>query len=405
MNAQHRAARPDADRRQGHPAVRARQHGAARRRGGQCPHPEPRPSIIDMYGPRGDLNMGPEQLRAAGHRFRRREVRHPGRQRQRTARPTPSSWTSKARTKPRKLPHGEERAHEAGSAAGQVGLAAASRWKLPPTSSISSWKVATCSRPATPSAKRRSRFCRRRRDRSRRRAAKPGTGHGQRQLHDGRDRGQVPRDLRRQQSHPDAAWLAELPHRVDLAWPARQGQHRATSWTSLSLPMAACEKLIQTGNFEYHEPPAESDTGGRAAFADVATYTPSDSDAGADRFAARDRRRHDHHGDARAHESPDRRRLRRRQRQDHLQRSEAAAQRSVAGELGPDPRHGAAHDRAPSSRASRITPATCGCGRRPTWCVLRRSTSTTQKRIHRRRVGQAARRCRACSCSSRRMAS
>ncbi len=36
------------------------------------------------------------------------------------------------------------------------------------------------------------------------------------------------------------------------------------------------QKLIQTGNFEYHEPPAKPDTGGRAAFADKATYTPAD---------------------------------------------------------------------------------------------------------------------------------
>ena len=36
------------------------------------------------------------------------------------------------------------------------------------------------------------------------------------------------------------------------------------------------QKLVQTGNFEYHEPPAKPDTGGRAAFADKATYTPAD---------------------------------------------------------------------------------------------------------------------------------
>jgi lipopolysaccharide export system protein LptA len=37
------------------------------------------------------------------------------------------------------------------------------------------------------------------------------------------------------------------------------------------------QKLIQTGNFEYHEPPAKPDTGGRAAFSDKATYTPADT--------------------------------------------------------------------------------------------------------------------------------
>lgn len=36
------------------------------------------------------------------------------------------------------------------------------------------------------------------------------------------------------------------------------------------------QKLIQTGNFEYHEPAAKPDVGGRAAFADKATYTPTD---------------------------------------------------------------------------------------------------------------------------------
>lgn len=36
------------------------------------------------------------------------------------------------------------------------------------------------------------------------------------------------------------------------------------------------QKLIQTGNFEYHEPSAKPDTGGRSAFAEKATYTPDD---------------------------------------------------------------------------------------------------------------------------------
>ena len=36
------------------------------------------------------------------------------------------------------------------------------------------------------------------------------------------------------------------------------------------------EKLIQTGNFEYHEPGPNATTGGRAAYADIATYTPGD---------------------------------------------------------------------------------------------------------------------------------
>ena len=37
------------------------------------------------------------------------------------------------------------------------------------------------------------------------------------------------------------------------------------------------QKLVQTGDFQYHEASAKPDTGGREAFADVATYTPSDA--------------------------------------------------------------------------------------------------------------------------------
>jgi lipopolysaccharide export system protein LptA len=36
------------------------------------------------------------------------------------------------------------------------------------------------------------------------------------------------------------------------------------------------EKLIQTGDFRYHEPSLKADTGGRALFAEKATYTPAD---------------------------------------------------------------------------------------------------------------------------------
>jgi len=41
-------------------------------------------------------------------------------------------------------------------------------------------------------------------------------------------------------------------------------------------PDGGAEKLVQSGNFEYHEPSARPDTGGRAMFADKATYTPAD---------------------------------------------------------------------------------------------------------------------------------
>ena len=64
-------------------------------------------------------------------------------------------------------------------------------------------------------------------------------------------------------------------------------------------PDGGVQKLIQTGDFQYHEASAKPDTGGREAFADVATYTPERRDAAADRLAARHRRRHDHDCDQR----------------------------------------------------------------------------------------------------------
>ncbi len=42
-------------------------------------------------------------------------------------------------------------------------------------------------------------------------------------------------------------------------------------------PDGGVQTLIQTGDFQYHEASAKPDTGGREAFADVATYTPSDT--------------------------------------------------------------------------------------------------------------------------------
>jgi lipopolysaccharide export system protein LptA len=41
-------------------------------------------------------------------------------------------------------------------------------------------------------------------------------------------------------------------------------------------PDGGVQKLIQTGNFEYREASSNPNTGGRAAFADMATYTPDD---------------------------------------------------------------------------------------------------------------------------------
>lgn len=42
------------------------------------------------------------------------------------------------------------------------------------------------------------------------------------------------------------------------------------------LPDGGVQKLIQTGNFEYHEASSNPNSGGRAAYGDVATYTPDD---------------------------------------------------------------------------------------------------------------------------------
>ncbi len=41
-------------------------------------------------------------------------------------------------------------------------------------------------------------------------------------------------------------------------------------------PDGGAEKLVQTGDFQYHEASPKPDTAGRSAFADVATYTPGD---------------------------------------------------------------------------------------------------------------------------------
>jgi len=41
-------------------------------------------------------------------------------------------------------------------------------------------------------------------------------------------------------------------------------------------PDGSAEKLVQTGDFEYHESSGKPDTGGRSAFGEVATYTPGD---------------------------------------------------------------------------------------------------------------------------------
>ncbi len=53
-------------------------------------------------------------------------------------------------------------------------------------------------------------------------------------------------------------------------------------------PDGGVEKLVQTGDFQYHEPSAKPDTGGRAMFADNATYTPANETLVLNGFAPRD---------------------------------------------------------------------------------------------------------------------
>ena len=59
------------------------------------------PSVVDVYGPRGDLNMGPKNSIAAGHHLRRSKVRQPRRQRRAWLSRHLHSSTSKTRTSPR----------------------------------------------------------------------------------------------------------------------------------------------------------------------------------------------------------------------------------------------------------------------------------------------------------------
>jgi lipopolysaccharide export system protein LptA len=67
-------------------------------------------------------------------------------------------------------------------------------------------------------------------------------------------------DARIVSSSPDAPDKVSTSDNLDVAFAADGG----------------VEKLVQTGDFEYHEPSAKPDTGGRAMFADKATYTPAD---------------------------------------------------------------------------------------------------------------------------------
>ena len=80
--------------------------------------------------------------------------------------------------------------------------------------------------------------------------------------------------------------LPAIACRLCMARPMRVSSHflpasptrsapRKTSTLSFA-PDGGVEKLVQTGDFQYHEPSANPDTGGRAMFADKATYTPAD---------------------------------------------------------------------------------------------------------------------------------
>ena len=68
---------------------------------------------------------------------------------------------------------------------------------------------------------------------------------------------------------PDSNIVSSTPGEPDKVSTAREARCAFD-------PDGGVEKLIQTGNFEYHEPSGNPNAGGRAAFADMATYTPDD---------------------------------------------------------------------------------------------------------------------------------
>ena len=157
--------------------------------------------------PRRSRTWAP-RTRSSRRSVGRRQVRHPRRQRgsrfgrhfhHRLRGPEPAVAVS----------HDQERPYAAGSAARQVGHRAGSRWRLPPTSWISSWRTETRLKTGDTLGKAAITIlpeaARHRPAKTRRIAARRWE-----QLHHGCDCRQVPCNLRRQQSHADTAWLAEF---------------------------------------------------------------------------------------------------------------------------------------------------------------------------------------------------
>src|SRR5262249_30774357 len=71
------------------------------------------------------------------------------------------------------------------------------------------------------------------------------------------------------QGWPDARIVSTTPGEPD----------KVSTSDKLDVAFAAeggVQKLVQTGRFEYHEPASKGSTNSRAAFADMATYTPDD---------------------------------------------------------------------------------------------------------------------------------
>ncbi len=144
------------------------------------------------------------------------------------------------------------------------------------------------------------------------------SGEDMEQLDHGSHRRQVPFHLRRQQSPADAARLAEFAHRFHHARSTRQGQHGRQTGCDL-LPRRRRREADPDRQLRVSRSLGQSGRGWTRCLCRCGNLHPERPDPGADRIAPGGRRRHDHDRDPCAHESPDRRRLCRRRRQDYLQ--------------------------------------------------------------------------------------
>ncbi len=301
------------------------------------------PTIVDISGPRGDLNMGPQNavqqaIVTGGAKYNTRgdNLSHGSADTfildfEADNQPTCFHMVKNARMRQDPQP----------GKPGSPGPAHGNRRR---PARLSCWRTATSSRPETPSARRRSRsFHRRPERRPPRPPRKPGQDLGSANATTvataGKFHATFGEDNRMQTLHgsPDARIVSTSPGQPDKV---STSQNLDVTFA----PDGGAEKLVQTGDFQYHEPSPKPDTGGRAMFADKATYTPADQmlvlngsprviDGGMTTTA-----------DVIRLNRQVRRGLCRRQRQDHLQRSEAAARRSVAGDLRPGSRDRPAHD-------------------------------------------------------------